>query len=93
MATRVAALELSRTGIRINGVAPGTVLTAIVEGGSDETGDGTDRYDLPTPRMDIPMGRDADPEEIAGTYLFLASTDASYVTGHLLFVDGDSRIL
>jgi len=92
MATRVAALELARTGVRVNAVAPGAVETAIV-GDGDETGGGTDRYDLPVVEKDVPMGRPADPDEVAGAYCFLASEDASYVTGHALYVDGGYRVL
>ncbi|WP_028935798.1 SDR family oxidoreductase [Pseudonocardia spinosispora] len=40
----------------------------------------------------IPLGRIADPEEIANAALFLASTDASFVTGHVLTVDGGRAV-
>ena len=42
----------------------------------------------PTPSDYIPMGRFGKPEEIASAVLFLASSDSSFVTGHLLLVDG-----
>ena len=88
MLTRVAALELAHLGIRVNAVAPGGVDTEI---GSDQPAFDTD--DLPSITKDVPMGRTASPEEIAGTYLFLATDDASYVTGHLLYADGGYQVL
>ena len=88
MLTRVAALELAQHDIRVNAVAPGLVETEI---GSENEGRVSgvvkDRPKEP------PMERGADPEEMAGSYLFLASEDASYVTGHLLYVDGGYSIL
>ena len=38
--------------------------------------------------VDVPMGRGAEPEEMAGTVVFLCSSDASYITGHTLPIDG-----
>ncbi|MFC4987818.1 SDR family NAD(P)-dependent oxidoreductase [Saliphagus infecundisoli] len=87
MLTRVAALELAGRGIRVNAVAPGAVATGIGSGGEE--------YSIPDSarvEKEAPMGRRADPEEIAGSYLFLASEDASFVTGHLLYADGGYAI-
>jgi 3-oxoacyl-[acyl-carrier protein] reductase len=78
---RAAALELARHGITINGVEPGHVMT---EGAAPQ-------YDPEFKRAVesfIPMGRFADPEDIANAVLFLASDNASYITGQTFIVDG-----
>ena len=91
MLTRVAALELARTGVRVNAVAPGPIRTGI---GSGARRPETDiEYERVSVDKNAPMGRRADPEEAAGAYLFLSSDDASYVTGHLLYVDGGYQIV
>ena len=82
--TRKLAFEEAPNGITINAVAPGTVFTERVE---------TRYRALPeaeqVQRMDeIPMKRAARPEEIAAAILFLASDDASYITGAALDVNG-----
>jgi len=82
MTTRSAALELSDHDIRVNAVAPGATVTEITEGWSERAR----AIDGGFP------GRAAEPEELAGAYLFLASEDASYVTGETLFVDGGSHV-
>lgn len=77
--TKSAAMELREWGIRVNTVAPGLVLTPLVEGSDDfidALGDQT------------PMQRGAEPEEIASVVLFLACDDSSYITGHDIAVDG-----
>ncbi len=103
MITRVAALELARHDIRVNAVAPGIIRTTFGQGNPDVDeglGDGflLDDTDLPDLRDQdieptVPMGRMATPDEVAGAYLFLASDDASYVNGHLLYVDGGYQIV
>jgi len=83
---RTAAAELVGRGIRVNAVAPGPIVTPIF----DKTG-------LPKEAMDefakdvlarVPMKRFGQPEEVAGAVAFLASQDASYITGVELNVDG-----
>lgn len=91
MLTRVAALELARTDVRVNAVAPGPIRTAI---GAENTSPEPDLdYERVSVDKSAPMGRAADPEEVAGAYLYLASDDASFVTGHLLYVDGGYQIV
>ncbi|MGP9783144.1 2-deoxy-D-gluconate 3-dehydrogenase [Arthrobacter sp. MYb224] len=74
--------EWSSRGIRVNGIGPGYFRTALTEKVfADEA-----RYQKMLDR--IPMGRFGNPEELAGTAVFLASDAASYLTGQLLMVDG-----
>jgi len=78
--TRSAALELAAAKIRVNAVAPGPVATPML-----------DRFTGGHPEVmaqRVPLGRLAAPEEIARAVLWLASDDASYVTGASLAVDG-----
>ena len=83
---RTAAAELVGRGIRVNSVAPGPIVTPIFE----KTG-------LPKEALDdfakgviekVPMKRFGQPEEVAGVVAFLASQDASYITGEEINVDG-----
>ena len=78
--TRIAAMDLAEFGVRCNAIAPGPVETTLMKG------HGAARLAAYTAR--IPMGRVAQPAEIGGAALFLASDEASYVTGEVLFVDG-----
>ncbi|ESP87013.1 SDR family NAD(P)-dependent oxidoreductase [Candidatus Halobonum tyrrellensis] len=95
MLTRVAALELAGSEIRVNAVAPGRVDTRLGDGDDADASapESVEGWDAPEFTKDVPMGRAADPEEVAGSYLFLACEDASYVTGHLLYVDGGYAVL
>jgi 3-oxoacyl-[acyl-carrier protein] reductase len=78
--TKSLALELGREGVRVNAVAPGWVDTRMTEGFSEEV---TQQI------LDLnPLGRYAQPEDIANAVTFLASPAASYVNGHELRVDG-----
>ncbi|ESP88336.1 SDR family NAD(P)-dependent oxidoreductase [Candidatus Halobonum tyrrellensis] len=85
--TRSAALELAPEGVRVNAVAPGPVATEIREGWSEEASEISGEGETPTPPL-----RAASPDELAGAYLYLASDDASYVTGETAWVDGGGRI-
>jgi NAD(P)-dependent dehydrogenase (short-subunit alcohol dehydrogenase family) len=86
--TRVMAVEVAELGIRVNAVAPGSTRTALVQQGLD---DGSIRLDAML--SEIPLARLAEPDEIAGTVLFLASADAGYITGQTIVVDGGWSIL
>jgi 3-oxoacyl-[acyl-carrier protein] reductase len=86
--TRVMAVELAGVGIRVNAVAPGSTRTALVEQGLN---DGS--IDLESVLSEIPLGRMATPDEIAASVLFLASDDATYITGQTIVVDGGWSIL
>lgn len=79
--TKVMAVELAASGITVNALAPGAIDTELVA-----------RMHSPRTRAEyrkaIPLDRYGSPEEVAACALFLASEDASYVTGHALAVDG-----
>ncbi|HET9146918.1 MAG TPA: SDR family oxidoreductase [Acetobacteraceae bacterium] len=76
--TRTLALEFAGRGIRVNAVAPGATLTDM---NADWANDAARRRDV---ERHIPMGRAAEPEEMAAIFAFLASDDASYVTGQTI---------
>ena len=80
--TKSLALEYADRGIRVNAVGPGAVVTPI---NSAWTGDAKARADV---ESHIPMGRAAAASEIAAVFAFLASGDASYITGQTIFVCG-----
>jgi NAD(P)-dependent dehydrogenase (short-subunit alcohol dehydrogenase family) len=74
--TRAAALELGGTGIRVNAIAPGVTRTAMTSAVSDDL------------LRAVPLGRIAEPEEIAAAVVWLCSPGASYITGSVLVADG-----
>lgn len=78
--TKVWARELGRHGIRVNALAPGLIATEILSSMPDEV--------LDRMRKRIPLGRLGKPEEVANAYLFLASDEASFISGAVLRVDG-----
>lgn len=79
------AVEWAAAGIRVNGVAPGTIRTDRVRALADEPGG--PEYLAAIERMH-PIGRLGEPSEVAKAMLFLASDDASFITGAVLPVDG-----
>jgi 3-oxoacyl-[acyl-carrier protein] reductase len=84
--TRSAAIDLGRYGIRVNAVAPGVVDTPIAELVVHNP-ELAPRY-LRT----IPLGRFGEPRDVANAVLFLASDEASYITGHMLVLDGGQTL-
>lgn len=79
--TKVLALELAERGIRVNAVAPGPINTAMLGGIKDPA--------VKKEFLDwVPLRRVGEPVEIAKAILFLASDDASFITGHCLVADG-----
>ncbi|MFL5953298.1 MAG: SDR family NAD(P)-dependent oxidoreductase [Gaiellaceae bacterium] len=84
--TRALAVEWAKRGVRVNAIAPGHVRTPMLDH-SIAIGSVTQEIvDARTNR--IPLGRYAQPEEIASVVLFLSSPAASYVTGEVICVDG-----
>jgi NAD(P)-dependent dehydrogenase (short-subunit alcohol dehydrogenase family) len=86
--TRSVALELAESGIRVNAVCPGIVETPILTGVTDERWKERMAKIRPNHVDDQAVPRLAQPEEIAAAVLWLASDESSYVTGHMLDVDG-----
>jgi|SRR5688572_5449464 len=84
--TRAMAVDHAAENIRINCVCPGAVDTALLDTFLDATGDRRRASEL-TARATL-MGRLGRPDEIAGMIAFLASSDASYMTGSVVLVDG-----
>jgi NAD(P)-dependent dehydrogenase (short-subunit alcohol dehydrogenase family) len=81
-------LELAPRGIRVNVLAPGSTLTPGWQGLTDT--EAALAQMVAATRAGTPLGRIAEPEEIARAALFLATEDSSYMTGSELFVDGGS---
>ena len=82
--TMALALDLAESNVRVNAVAPGCVDTGMTRPSEKRLG----RLTYETIRALTPMRRWCRPEEIAKAVLFLASDDASFITGHTLVVDG-----
>src|SRR5882724_11129930 len=80
--TKSAALEAAASGVRINAVAPGPIETAML---NRFTGSAERKAGLVST---VPLGRVGQPDEIANAILFLCSDQASFVSGHVLSVDG-----
>jgi len=80
--TKSVALEIANSGIRVNGVAPGPTDTGML---TRFTGTPENKAALVTT---VPMGRLGLSEELANAIVFIASDEASFITGHVLNVDG-----
>ena len=80
--TKSAALEAASSGVRINAVAPGPIETGML---NRFTGTAERKAAL---LKTVPLGRVGDPADIARAAVFLASEKASFITGHILTVDG-----
>ena len=75
----------NKTGIRVNGVAPGPIWTPLIPSSFDEE-------TLKEFGKQTPMGRMGQPSEVAPAYLFLASEEASYISGQVIHVNGGSIV-
>jgi NAD(P)-dependent dehydrogenase (short-subunit alcohol dehydrogenase family) len=80
--TRVMALALAPYGIRVNAIGPGSIMTDILKSVA------SDREAKRRLLSRTPLGRIGEPEEIASVAVFLASADASYLTGEIVYADG-----
>ncbi|MEN6406408.1 MAG: 3-oxoacyl-[acyl-carrier-protein] reductase [Thermoguttaceae bacterium] len=78
--TRTIARELAGRNVRVNAVAPGFIATDMTAALGEEI--------LQEVRKQIPLGRMGEPQDVADAVLFLASDAASFITGHVLTVDG-----
>lgn len=83
--TRSLSQSLVKRGIRVNGVAPGPIWTPLIPSTFDEE-------KVASFGKDTPMGRAGQPSEVAPCYVFLASADASYMTGQVLHPNGGDFI-
>lgn len=82
--TRTLALELGKYNVRVNALVPGFIETRMTEAVPPELRERTISL--------TPLGRAGRPEEVAYAALFLASDEASFITGHTLFVDGGRTV-
>jgi len=83
--TRSLSSNLVKKGIRVNGVAPGPIWTPLIASSFP-------RRKVAVFGSEVPMGRAGEPAEIAPAYLFLASDDASYITGQFIHPNGGEII-
>jgi NAD(P)-dependent dehydrogenase (short-subunit alcohol dehydrogenase family) len=79
--TRSLGLALADKGIRVNGVAPGPIWTPLIPATFAAN-------EVATFGSDVPMHRAGQPEEVAPSFVFLASSDSSYMTGQMLHPNG-----
>ncbi|MBW4515689.1 MAG: SDR family oxidoreductase [Timaviella obliquedivisa GSE-PSE-MK23-08B] len=79
--TRSLSLALTQKGIRVNGVAPGPIWTPLIP--STFPDEKTEDFG-----NQVPMHRAGQPEEVAPSYVFLASSDSSYISGQVLHING-----
>lgn len=82
--TKGLSAQLAERGIRVNGVAPGPIWTPL------QPSHGQPPEKLPEFGQSTPLGRAGQPAELAGTYVFLASQESSYITGEVIGVTGGS---
>jgi glucose 1-dehydrogenase len=85
--TKVMALSLAPNGIRVNAIGPGSIMTDILKAVA------TDKEAKRRILARTPLGRIGEPDEIAGIAVFLASPDASYISGQTIYADGGRLVL
>ena len=83
--TRSLSQELADKRIRVNGVAPGPIWTPLIPSTFSPE-------EVETFGSDVPLGRPGQPEEVAPSYVFLASDDSSYMTGQILHPNGGTIV-
>ena len=81
--TKTTALECATQGIRVNVVCPGVIQTPMIDRLTGKTKEGIERF-----KGFEPIGRFGLPEEIANAVVWMCSDEASFVTGHVMAVDG-----
>ncbi len=81
--TRSASAMLAEKGIRVNGVAPGPIWTPLIPSSFNDVTDFG---------QDVPLKRAGQPSEVGPAYVFLASKDASYITGQILHINGGELV-
>jgi NAD(P)-dependent dehydrogenase (short-subunit alcohol dehydrogenase family) len=85
--TRAMALALAPHGIRVNAIGPGSIMTDMLRA----VGQNKEAKRKMLSRT--PLGRVGEPEEVASVAAFLASDEASYITGEIIYVDGGRLVL
>ncbi|HEY4995641.1 MAG TPA: SDR family oxidoreductase, partial [Aestuariivirga sp.] len=80
--TKVAALALAPHGIRVNAIGPGSIMTDMLKGVAN------DKAAMNRILSRTPLGRVGEASEIASVAAFLASDEASYISGQVIYVDG-----
>jgi len=83
--TRSLAMSLAKQGIRVNGVAPGPIWTPLIPSTFPED-------QVASFGANTPLGRAGQPHELAPSYVYLASDDASYVSGQMIHVNGGTIV-
>jgi NAD(P)-dependent dehydrogenase (short-subunit alcohol dehydrogenase family) len=81
--TKTTALELAKTGVRVNAVCPGVIRTPMIDRFTGKQKEAEQQF-----ISNQPIGRMGEPEEVAQAVLFLCSQNASFITGHAMAVDG-----